>query len=279
MSDIVLPPLREIIAKYDLAARKSLGQNFIFDQNLLAKIVRVAGDLRDKNVYEVGPGPGGLTRAILQAKPNKVIAVEKDIRCIEALQELSAAYPGVLNIENKDALDIDEGAYFTGPTEIIANLPYNVGTALFIRWLSLDPWPGWWCGMTLMFQKEVAQRIVAKPDTSAYGRLAILAQWRSEPKIALTVPREAFTPPPKVTSAIIRLTPKKPLLPIKLTDLENVTAAAFGQRRKMLRVALKGLVRDPETFLKSVDIDPTARAETLSVLQFCQLAEKLAEFR
>ncbi len=274
-----LPPLREVIAKYDLAARKSLGQNFIFDQNLLTKIVRVAGDLSDKNVYEVGPGPGGLTRAILAAAPKKLIAIEKDPRCLAALADLSAHYPDLLDVQNADAMDINEVALFEGPTEIIANLPYNVGTALFVRWLSADIWPSWWSGMTLMFQKEVAQRIVAVPDTSAYGRLAVLAQWRASPKIALTVPREAFTPPPKVTSAIIRLVPTAPLLPVKLSDLEAVTAAAFGQRRKMLRVSLKSLVRDTEGFLQSVNIAPTLRAEVLTVRQFCELAGKLKEFR
>ncbi len=277
MSD--LPPLRAVIAKCDLAARKSLGQNFILDQNLLAKIVRIAAPLAGVTVYEVGPGPGGLTRAILAAGPAKLIAVEKDPRCLAALADIAAHYPGLLEVHNADALALDEAGLMAGPAEIIANLPYNVGTALLIRWLSVDPWPGWWQGMTLMFQKEVALRLVAAPGSSAYGRLSVLAQWRSTARLAFSVPREAFTPPPKVTSAIVRITPTAPVLPIALADLEAVTAAAFGQRRKMLRAALKPLVRAPESLLAAADIDPTARAETLTVLQFCRLAQLLRAHR
>jgi 16S rRNA (adenine1518-N6/adenine1519-N6)-dimethyltransferase len=272
--DEELPPLRDVVSRFGLSAKKSLGQNFLFDANLLNKIVRVAGDLTDKNVYEVGPGPGGLTRAILAANPARLVAVEKDPRCIDGLKELERYFSTPLELIAQDALEIDESQYFLSTTEIIANLPYNVGTALLIKWLSLPNWPGWWSGMTLMFQKEVAQRIVALPDTPAYGRLSVLAQWRCEARLMFDVPRQAFTPPPKITSSIIRLVPKAQVANISVTDLAMVTQAAFGQRRKMLRSTLKSISSEPEALCALADISPTARAETLSVADFCRLTQE-----
>jgi 16S rRNA (adenine1518-N6/adenine1519-N6)-dimethyltransferase len=272
--DKTLPPLREVIAQFDLSAKKSLGQNFLFDGNLLAKIARVAGVLNGKSVYEVGPGPGGLTRAILAANPAHLTVVEKDPRCIAALTALQNFYPDTLTILELDALQLDEAEILGQNVEIIANLPYNVGTALLIRWLTADVWPSWWSGLTLMFQKEVAQRIVAVPGTDAYGRLSVLAQWRATPKLMFDVPREAFTPKPKVTSAIVRIVPTAPVAEVAMADLEAITRAAFGQRRKMLRTALKSISQSPEKLCMDAGIDPSHRAETISVLGFCRLAQE-----
>jgi 16S rRNA (adenine1518-N6/adenine1519-N6)-dimethyltransferase len=272
--DDTLPPLRDVIARFDLTAKKALGQNFLFDGNLLAKITRAAGVLEGKKVYEVGPGPGGLTRAILAANPASLTVVEKDPRCIAALAELQKFYPGKLVILEQDALQLNEVGILGENVEVIANLPYNVGTALLVRWLTSEPWPGWWSGLTLMFQKEVAQRIVAAPGTDAYGRLSVLAQWRSTPKLMFDVPREAFTPKPKVTSAIVRIVPATPVADVAMADLEAMTRAAFGQRRKMLRTALKAVVADPEKLCIAAGIDPSHRAETISVAGFCRLAQE-----
>jgi 16S rRNA (adenine1518-N6/adenine1519-N6)-dimethyltransferase len=269
---VELPPLREVVERHGLWAKKSLGQNFLFDANLLAKIVRCAGDIAGQIVYEVGPGPGGLTRAILAAGASTVIAVERDDRAVAALAELEAAYPGKLAVHMIDALCVDERAITGGNAHIISNLPYNIGTPLLVHWLTLADWTPWWQSLTLMFQKEVAERIVAAPDTTAYGRLSVLAQWRSTPRIAMTVPRDAFTPPPKITSAVVHIVPKAPLLDVPVAALEAVTAAAFGQRRKMLRSSLKALLQDVPALLAAANIDGQRRAETLSVLEFCQLA-------
>jgi 16S rRNA (adenine1518-N6/adenine1519-N6)-dimethyltransferase len=274
---VELPPLREVVERHSLWAKKSLGQNFLFDANLLAKIVRCAGDISGQTVYEVGPGPGGLTRAILQAGVAKLIAVERDARAVAALNELMPAYPDKLSVHMIDALCVDEPAITGGKAHIISNLPYNIGTPLLVHWLTLTDWAPWWQSLTLMFQKEVAERIVAVPGTSAYGRLSVLAQWRSTPRIAMTVPRDAFTPPPKVTSAVVHIVPKAPLLDVPVAALEAVTAAAFGQRRKMLRSALKGFVQDVPALLDSAGIDGQRRAETLSVLEFCQLAQSYVQ--
>src|SRR6201996_1331816 len=269
-----LPPLRDVIARYDLAAKKSLGQNFLLDLNLTAKIARAAGPLEGTTFYEVGPGPGGLTRALLAEGAAKVIAVERDERCIPALEQIAHAYPGRLEIVQADALTLDARALFKGePVRVAANLPYNVGTALLVKWLTSETWPPFWQSLTLMFQREVAGRIVAKPDTDAYGRLSVLSQGRAKPKILFDVARQAFTPPPKITSAIVRLEPlAEPVAPCELRDLEKVTEAAFGQRRKMLRQSLKQIAPDAEALLTAAGIDPTRRAETLSIEDFAALA-------
>ena len=272
----MLPPLREVIARHGLSARKGLGQNFILDLNLTRKIARAA-EISGRTVYEVGPGPGGLTRALLAEGAKRVIAVERDERCLPALKEIAAAYPGMLEIVADDALEVNEAAllathHATHPT-IVANLPFNVGTALLIKWLTVADWPPWWASLTLMFQREVAERICAKPGTGAYGRLSVLAQWRTAPKILFGVSAKAFVPPPKVASAVLRIEPlPRPRFEARLADLEAVTAAAFGQRRKMLRGSLKSLTNDADALLKAADIDGTARAENLSVEQFCALA-------
>lgn len=272
-----LPPLREVIARHELSARKSLGQNFLLDLNLTAKIARSAGDLSACDVLEVGPGPGGLTRGLLAEGARRVVAVEKDARCLPALAEIAAAYPGRLEVVEGDALAIDPAALLTPPVRIVSNLPYNVGTELLTRWLDVPDWPPFWQSLTLMFQREVAERIVAKPGSKAYGRLSILAQWRCEARIVMDLPPEAFTPAPKVRSAVVHLTalpaPRFPADPRVLTKL---TAAAFGQRRKMLRAALKGLGPDIETRLRAAGIEPTRRAEELPVEAFCALARELA---
>jgi len=269
-----LPPLREVIAANGLDARKSLGQNFLLDLNLTSKIARSAGDLSQVYVYEVGPGPGGLTRAILAQNPKHLIVVEKDQRCLNILEEISEAYPRKVTIVNDDALKQDEASLIPqGKAKIIANLPYNVGTALLVKWLTYDDWLPWYENLTLMFQKEVAERITAQPGTKSYGRLSVLAQWRAHTKKLFDVPPKAFTPPPKVTSSIVQITPFEPDTKVKAENLEKLTAAAFGKRRKMLRVALKSLVKDSETLLKAAEIDPTARAESLSVADFIRLTE------
>jgi len=272
-----LPPLREVIARHDLAAKKSLGQNFLLDGNLLDRIARVPGPLVGARVYEVGPGPGGLTRALLRAGAS-VTAVERDDRALPALAELAAAAPGRLTVVGGDAMAQDEAALLTGagPVHVVANLPYNIGTALLVRWLT-GPWPPWWASLTCMFQKEVAQRIVATPGSDAYGRLAVLSQWRSSPRIAFDVPRQAFTPPPSVTSAVVHLVPTAPLAPfadVPVAALERLTAAAFGQRRKMLRASLRGLSGGVDA-LATAGIDPSRRAETLTVAEFVTLAALL----
>ncbi|SHE45154.1 dimethyladenosine transferase [Ruegeria intermedia] len=271
-----LPPLRKVIAKHQLSARKSLGQNFLLDLNLTAKIARQAGDLSQCDVLEIGPGPGGLTRGLLAEGARKVVAVEKDTRCIAALQEIAAAYPGRLEVINGDALEIDPLEHLTPPIRVAANLPYNVGTELLVRWLTPPEWPPFWQSLTLMFQREVAERIVAQPGSKAYGRLAILAQWRAEARIAMSLPPGAFTPPPKVSSAVVHLTARpEPRFPADADTLSRVVAAAFNQRRKMLRAALKGLAPDIEDRLTAAGIKPTERAEQVSLEAFCALAREL----
>ena len=269
-----LPPLRDIIAAHGLAAKKSLGQNFLFDLNLTRKIARAAGANEGGVFYEVGPGPGGLTRALLSEGADKVIAVERDARCLPALEEIARAWPGKLEIHSADAMELDEAAILPRGVRVAANLPYNVGTALLIKWLTVESWPPLWASLTLMFQKEVAQRITASAGTEHYGRLSVLAQWRCTAKILFDVNKGAFVPPPSVTSAIVRLEPRaKPLAPTNLPDLEKVTAAAFGQRRKMLRQSLKPL--GGEALLANAGIDPTARPEDLKIEQFAALARAL----
>jgi 16S rRNA (adenine1518-N6/adenine1519-N6)-dimethyltransferase len=279
-----LPPLRNVIDAHGLAAKKSLGQNFILDFNLTRRIARAAG-IADAAVYEVGPGPGGLTRALLAEGAARVIAVERDARCIPALAEIAAAKPGRLEIVEADALVIDERSLLQEmgvalPLPVAANLPFNAGTALLIKWLTLPAWPPWWSSLTLMFQKEVAQRIAAVPGNGAYGRLSVLASWRTRAKILFDVSPRAFVPPPKVTSAVLRIEPlPEPRFPCELSDLEAVTAAAFGQRRKMLRGSLKSLTPDAESLLAAAGVEGTARAEELGVAQFCALARAYAARR
>jgi 16S rRNA (adenine1518-N6/adenine1519-N6)-dimethyltransferase len=268
-----LPPLREVIARHGLSASKALGQNFLLDGQLLDRIARVPGDLAGQRAYEVGPGPGGLTRALL-GQGASVVAVERDRRCLAPLAELAQAVGGRLSVIEGDALAIDEVAAAGVGAHIVANLPYNVGTALLVRWLGGEAWPPWWASLTLMFQQEVAERIVARPDTSAYGRLAVLAQWRSEPKLAMKVHRSAFVPPPKVMSAVIHIVPKPMPAGISAATLERLTGAAFGQRRKMLRRSLQGLPNALDA-LATLGIDPARRAETLSVAEFVAVAREM----
>lgn len=270
-----LPPLRDVINRHGLFATKALGQNFLFDEQLLDRIARVPGKLKGENVLEVGPGPGGLTRALLRAGAN-VTAIEMDKRCLPALAELSDAFPGQLMVIGGDATKIDPATLFDGPWHVAANLPYNVGTQLFTGWLSGQDWPPQWNSLTLMFQLEVAERIVAQPGTDAYGRLAVLAQWRSAPRIAMKVHRSAFTPPPKVMSAIIHVEPGTMPEGVSARMLERVTEAAFGQRRKMLRQSLKGLPGALDA-LEGLGIDPQRRAETLSVDEFVSIARVLTK--
>ncbi|WP_370323437.1 16S rRNA (adenine(1518)-N(6)/adenine(1519)-N(6))-dimethyltransferase RsmA [Salipiger bermudensis] len=268
-----LPPLRDVIATHQLIAKKALGQNFLLDLNLTARIARIPGDLSKMDVLEVGPGPGGLTRGLLSEGARRVLAIEKDARCLPALAEIAAAYPGRLEVIEGDALEIDPLAYLEPPIAICANLPYNVGTELLIRWLTPPAWPPVWSSLTLMFQKEVAERIVAQPGGKAYGRLAILSQWRTDARIALTLPPGAFTPPPKVSSAVVHLTAlPEPRYPANPKTLERIVAMAFNQRRKMLRAALKGAAPDIEDRLRSVGIPPTERAEQVPLEAFCALA-------
>jgi 16S rRNA (adenine1518-N6/adenine1519-N6)-dimethyltransferase len=268
-----LPPLRDVIGKHDLAAKKSLGQNFLLDLNLTRKIARAAGAQDGGIFYEVGPGPGGLTRGLLAEGAGKVIAVERDVRCLPALAEIAAAYSGKLEVISADAMETDEAALFPQGARIAANLPYNVGTALLIKWLTSQAWPPFWQSCTLMFQKEVAQRIVAKPGSEHYGRLSVLAGWRATARILFDVPRQAFVPPPKITSSIVQLTPRAtPLAPCTLQGLERITAAAFNQRRKMLRQSLKALAPDAEARIAAAGIDPTERPEELTIEQFAALA-------
>jgi 16S rRNA (adenine1518-N6/adenine1519-N6)-dimethyltransferase len=272
-----LPPLREVIATHGLSARKALGQNFLLDLNLTAKIARQAGDLTGCDVLEVGPGPGGLTRGLLAEGARRVVAVEKDARCLPALAEIAAAYPGRLAVLNADALALDWAAHLTPPVKIVSNLPYNVGTELLVRWLTPPSWPPLWTSLTLMFQREVAERIVAPPGSEAYGRLAVLAQWRCDVRIAMTLPPEAFTPPPKVRSAVVHLQAlPAPRYPADPAVLERVVAKAFNQRRKMLRAALRGLAPDIEDRIVAAGLKPTDRAEQVPIEGFCALARGLA---
>lgn len=272
-----LPPLREVIATHDLRAKKSLGQNFLLDLNLTAKIARIAGDLSTCDVLEIGPGPGGLTRGLLAEGARRVVAIEKDARCLPALAEIAAAYPDRLQVLNEDALALDPTVHLNPPFRIISNLPYNVGTELLIRWLIPPVWPPQWSSLTLMFQREVAERIVAREGSKAYGRLAVLAQWRCDARIALNLPPEAFTPPPKVSSAVVHLTAlDRPKFPADQKVLERVVAKAFNQRRKMLRAALKGLCPDVEDRILAAGLRPTDRAETVSLEGFCALARAVA---
>jgi 16S rRNA (adenine1518-N6/adenine1519-N6)-dimethyltransferase len=267
------PPLREVIARYGIAARKSLGQNFILDLNLTRRIARAAGRLDHATVIEVGPGPGGLTRALLAEGSRVVVAIERDPRCFAALGELEARYPGRLRLVEGDALALDPIALSEAPRKIVANLPYNIATALLLRWLDRI---GAYESLTLMFQREVAERLVATPQRPAYGRLSVLVQWLTEPKILFDLPPRAFVPPPKVTSSVVMLTPRAaPLAPAAKPALERITAAAFGQRRKMLRSSLKRLGVPVDELLGATGISPTARAEELSVIEFCALARVL----
>lgn len=278
MSIDALPPLRQVIETHGLAAKKSLGQNFLLDLNLTAKIARMAGSLDSHDVLEIGPGPGGLTRGLLAEGARKVLAVEKDSRCLPALDEITSQYPGRLAVINADALELDPLAHLTPPIRVAANLPYNVGTELLVRWLTPKDWPPFWDSLTLMFQKEVAQRITAQPGSKAYGRLAILSQWRTDAQIVMELPPQAFSPPPKVHSAVVHLTAlAQPRYPADAKTLERVVAKAFNQRRKMLRSALKGLVPDIETHLINADIAPTDRAEQIELERFCALARSVAQ--
>jgi len=273
-----LPPLRDVIASLGLDAKKSLGQNFLLDLNLTSKIARLAGDISGHDVLEVGPGPGGLTRGLLVAGARRVVALEKDPRCMAALAQIAAAYPGRLDVFNADALDFDIRGQLTGPVRVVANLPYNVGTELLVRWLTPKDWPPFWSSLTLMFQKEVAERIIAKPGTKAYGRLGILAQWKSNPSVVMELPPEAFTPPPKVHSAIVHLEAlAEPRFPAPAGLLSSTVAMAFNQRRKMLRSSLKSAAPDIETALRDAGLEPTARAEEISLEGFCALARRLAK--
>lgn len=268
-----LPPLAQVIAAHGLSARKSLGQNFLLDLNLTAKIARQAGDLTACDVLEVGPGPGGLTRGLLREGARHVLAVEKDPRCLPALQQIAEAAPGRLTVIEGDALAIDPATHLSPPIRVVANLPYNVGTELLVRWLTPEAWPPVWQTLTLMFQREVAERIVATPGSKAYGRLALLAQWRCDARIVMHLPPGAFTPPPKVSSAVVHFDAlPAPRYPADARVLERLVARAFGQRRKMLRAALKGAAPDIEDRLIAAGIAPTDRAETVDLERFCALA-------
>lgn len=274
-----LPPLREVIAAHGLAARKALGQNFLLDLNLTGRIARRVGDLSACDVLEIGPGPGGLTRALLAEGARHVVAIERDARCLPALAEVAAAYPGRLEVIEGDALAVDPLPRLTPPVRIAANLPYNVGTELLVRWLTPPAWPPFWESMTLMFQREVAERIVAAPGSKAYGRLSLLAQWRTTARIAFEIPARAFTPPPKVTSAVVHLERlPEPRFPADPGILSQVVALAFGQRRKMLRASLRPL-GEAEALLEAAGIPPTERAEQVSLEGFCRLARLVAARR
>lgn len=268
-----LPPLREVINTHGLIAKKALGQNFLLDLNLTAKIARQAGDLAGKDVLEIGPGPGGLTRGLLAEGARKVVVIEKDIRCLPALEDIAAAFPGRLEILQGDALKLDPLPHLSAPIHVAANLPYNIGTALLVNWLTPAIWPPFWSGLTLMFQREVAERVVAAPGGKAYGRLAVLAQWRCDARIVMHLPPDAFTPPPKVSSAVVQLTAlPAPRFPANAKTLSRVVEVAFNQRRKMLRAALKSVAPDIEDRLTAAGIAPTDRAETVSIEAFCALA-------
>ncbi|HEY3639446.1 MAG TPA: 16S rRNA (adenine(1518)-N(6)/adenine(1519)-N(6))-dimethyltransferase RsmA [Rhizomicrobium sp.] len=280
-----LPPLRSVIATHGLSAKKSLGQNFLLDFNLTRKIARAAGPLENTTVYEVGPGPGGLTRALIVEGAARVIAVERDRRCLAALEEIAQAYPERLEIISADAMALDETELLRErnilpPVRVAANLPYNVGTALLVKWLTTPHWPPFWESLTLMFQREVADRIVSAPGSAEYGRLSVLAQWRTAARILFDVDRRAFTPSPSVTSALLRVEPlAEPRAPARLEDLERVTAAAFGQRRKMLRQSLKQLAPDAETRIRAASVDPESRPQNLDIEQFAALARAFSDIR
>ena len=271
-----LPPLKDIISKHKLSAKKSLGQNFLFDLNLTSKIARYAGNLEQSDVLEIGPGPGGLTRSLLNEGARKVVAIEKDTRCIAALEEIKTLFPGKLEIVQGDALSTDLRQYLTQPVQIIANLPYNIGTELLVRWLNSTTWPSFWQSMTLMFQKEVANRIVASPGSKAYGRLSVMAQWRCNTKIAFNIPATSFTPSPKVESTVVHFEAlKEPRFPAEVNKLEFVVSKAFNQRRKMLRGALKGHFKNVEEGLLAIGVVPTKRAENVTIQEFCLMAQIL----
>jgi 16S rRNA (adenine1518-N6/adenine1519-N6)-dimethyltransferase len=275
-----LPPLRDVISRFGLDARKSLGQNFLLDLNLTSRIARAGGDLAGRTVVEVGPGPGGLTRAILAAGAARVIAIERDERCLAALAEISAHYPDRLEVISGDALSVNVSAMLDadqiGKARIIANLPYNVATPLLVGWLRTEPWPPWWASATLMFQREVAERICASPGSKIYGRLGVLAGWRSEARMLFDVSRQAFVPPPNVTSTIVHLVPRAQPFACNADTLERVVASAFGQRRKMLRSSLGGFTTDPAGLLQRAGVEPTRRAEELDVAEFVALANAAA---
>ncbi|MBL0402725.1 16S rRNA (adenine(1518)-N(6)/adenine(1519)-N(6))-dimethyltransferase RsmA [Microvirga aerilata] len=276
-----LPPLRDVVRTHGLMAKKSLGQNFLFDLNLTSRIARSAGSLENATVIEVGPGPGGLTRAILAAGARKVIAIERDTRCMPALAEIASRYPGRLEVIEADALAFDPRPLVgDGLVRIIANLPYNVGTALLTGWLTGEAWPPWWASLTLMFQREVAERIVAdEDDPKNYGRLGVLCGWRAESRILFDVPPSAFVPPPKITSSVVHLTPRAKPLPCRIGALEAVTRAAFGQRRKMLRQSLKSIAPDPAAIIVAAGLEETTRAENISVEGFVALANAFDKTR
>ena len=271
-----LPPLKDVISRHQLRAKKSLGQNFLLDLNLTSKIARYAGNLDQFDILEIGPGPGGLTRSLLHEGARKVVAIEKDNRCIEALEEIQATFPGRLKLLQGDALSTNASEHLADPVRIIANLPYNIGTELLVRWLTSKTWPSFWQSMTLMFQKEVANRIVASPGSEAYGRLSVMSQWRCDTKIAFNVPATAFTPPPKVESALVHFEAlKEPKFPAEVEVLEFVVSKAFNQRRKMLRGALKGYFQNVEEGLLSIGVLPTKRAEDITVQEYCAMAQIL----
>jgi len=271
-----LPPLKDVISKHQLRAKKSLGQNFLLDLNLTSKIARYAGNLDQFDILEIGPGPGGLTRSLLNEGARKVVAIEKDSRCIEALEEIQATFPGRLKLLQGDALSTNASEHLADPVRIIANLPYNIGTELLVRWLTSKTWPSFWQSMTLMFQKEVANRIVASPGSKAYGRLSVMSQWRCDTKIAFNVPASAFTPPPKVESTLVHFESlKQPKFPAEVEVLEFVVSKAFNQRRKMLRGALKGYFQNVEEGLLSIGVLPTKRAEDITVQEYCAMSQIL----
>lgn len=275
MNEDQLPPLREVIARHGLSARKSLGQNFLLDLNLTRRIARAAAPLAGHTIVEVGPGPGGLTRALLMEGAERVVAVERDARVLPALAEIAAAFPGRLEVVEADALTVDwRELVGDRPAKVVANLPYNVATPLLLGWLTTEPWPPWYRSLTLMFQSEVADRITAPPGSKVYGRLSVIAQARARARALFDIDRRAFTPPPKITSTLVDIVPLDvPPVPCPIAVLEKVTASAFGQRRKMLRASLKTLLADPEPLLARAGIIPTARAEELTVAQFCRLAQ------
>ena len=271
-----LPPLKDVISRHQLRAKKSLGQNFLLDLNLTSKIARYAGNLDQFDILEIGPGPGGLTRSLLHEGARKVVAIEKDNRCIEALEEIQATFPGRLKLLQGDALSTNASEHLADPVRIIANLPYNIGTELLVRWLTSKTWPSFWQSMTLMFQKEVANRIVASPGSKAYGRLSVMSQWRCDTKIAFNVPASAFTPPPKVESTLVHFESlKEPKFPAEVEVLEFVVSKAFNQRRKMLRGALKGYFQNVEEGLLSIGVLPTRRAEDITVQEYCAMSQIL----
>ena len=271
-----LPPLKDVISRHQLRAKKSLGQNFLLDLNLTSKIARYAGNLDQFDILEIGPGPGGLTRSLLHEGARKVVAIEKDNRCIEALEEIQATFPGRLKLLQGDALSTNASEHLADPVRIIANLPYNIGTELLVRWLTSKTWPSFWQSMTLMFQKEVANRIVASPGSKAYGRLSVMSQWRCDTKIAFNVPATAFTPSPKVESALVHFEAlQEPKFPAEVEVLEFVVSKAFNQRRKMLRGALKGYFQNVEEGLVSIGVLPTKRAEDITVQEYCAMSQIL----